>query len=92
MEPAEGTLGYTNTTTSLIMRKSFRASLTASWANYMRTSFSKIKMTKSQRDNLFFVLAAILMVLGGTTQLPLSPFFIIIGFLVAWFLVPNDKI
>lgn len=49
-------------------------------------------MTKSQRDNLFFVLAAILMVLGGTTQLPLSPFFIIIGFLVAWFLVPNDKI
>jgi len=51
-----------------------------------------MKMTKTQRDNLFFVLAAILMAVGGTTQPPLSPICILIGFFIAWFLVPTDKI
>lgn len=49
-------------------------------------------MTKTQRDNLFFVLAAILMVVGGTTMPPLGPICIMLGFVVAWFFVPNDKI
>jgi cell division protein FtsX len=49
-------------------------------------------MTKSQRNNLFFALAFVLMVLGGTTTLPVAPYCIIIGFFIAWFLVPNDKI
>lgn len=49
-------------------------------------------MTKTQRDNLFFVLAAILMVVGGTTMPPLGPICIMFGFVLAWFFVPNDKI
>lgn len=58
----------------------------------MKTLRSTLKMSKAKRDNLFFVLAALLMVMGGTTEPPLSPICILLGFLTAWFLVPLDKI